>query len=244
MRRGSILIGLAILGAVFLIVGGALLLAITREPEFYRAAALPPGRERQKNSQEFMTRSSDLYDGIKYRKVWLERFTEAQINSFFDEDFVKSGFSTTMLPEHIEAPRVSITQDKIRLAFRYGLNSWCGTVVSIDFRVNLATAEPNCIALELQGLHAGSLPISTQSLLERVSEVARRQNIEVSWYRNSDGNAVALLRFQANQARPTVLLDRLELNAGEIVIGGRSLEAVQPLRAMIGDDTLTPPVGN
>ncbi len=246
MSRRSLLLGLAILAATLTLVVGGLLLLLYREPDFYHARALPAGRERQKNSQDFLARSSRLYDGIKYARRWDEHFTEAQINSFFDEDFVRSGFSERMLPEHVSQPRVSISDDEIRLAFRYGLNAWCSTVVSLDFRVKLANAEPNCIAVELEGLHAGSLPISVQSMLDRISEVARRSDIEVAWYRNpTSGNAVAVLRFQANQARPTVLLDRLELNQGEIVIGGRSLDPNQasPLRSMLGSDAM-PPVGN
>ena len=78
----------------------------------------------------------------------------------------------------------------------------------------------------------GSLPVSAQSLLERVSEAARRQDIEVTWYRH-EGNPVALLRFQANQPRPTVRLEKLELQEGLLVIGGHSVEAA-PLRAMLG----------
>jgi hypothetical protein len=62
--------------------------------------------------------------------------------------------------------------------------------------------------------------------------VARRQDIEVTWYR-WNGNPVALLRFQATQQRPTVRLERLTLQKGLLTIGGRSIEA-SPLRAMLG----------
>jgi hypothetical protein len=245
MRRRSFLLGLGILAAAFLSVSGVLLVLVYREPDFYRASALPPGRERQKNSKDFQARCSHLYNGIAYEKEWVERFSEAQINSFFDEDFIGSGISKQMLPDCIREPRVSIMSDKVRLAFRYGFSSWCSTVVSIDFRVKLAGAEPNCVVLELQGLHAGSLPISTQSLLERISEVARQRDIELTWYRHSNGNAVGLLRFQANQQRPTVRLERVELNQGELVISGRSMDsAPSGARALLGDPIATPPVGH
>jgi hypothetical protein len=76
--------------------------------------------------------------------------------------------------------------------------------------------------------------------------VARKYDVEVTWYRHSNGNAVALLRFLANQPRPTVRLERLELNQGEIIIGGRSLNDLpsSPLRAMLGEPLATPPAGN
>src|SRR5262249_46802823 len=95
-----------------------------------------------------------------------------------------------------------------------------------------ATQETNVVALELQGLHAGSLPVGAQSFLDRVSEAARRQEIDITWYRH-ENNPVALLRFQANQRRPTVRLEKLELHDGLLLVGGHSMEAA-PLRAMLG----------
>ena len=94
------------------------------------------------------------------------------------------------------------------------------------------------MALEIEGLRAGSLPIGAQSLLESVAEAARPHDIEVTWYRHK-GNPVALLRFQASKATPTVHLERLELRQGTIVIGGRSMERF-PLRAMLNPSALKP----
>jgi hypothetical protein len=233
MSRKSVFLGIALLALLAGTVAGVLLLLVRHEPDFYRKMGLPPGPERQKHSEKFHERCTSLINGIVNNREWHERFTEAEINSYFEEGFVRSGASKSMLPEGISDPRVSIEPDKIRLAFRYGTGPWCCTVVSVDFRVWLAAHEANVVALELQGLHAGSLPVSAQSLLERISEVVRRrEDIEMSWYRHN-GNPVALLRFQANQARPTVRLERLELGQGELIIGGRSVEPA-PLRAMLG----------
>jgi hypothetical protein len=232
MSRKSFLLGIGLLVLLGGTVAGVVALLVLHEPEFYPRVALPPGQERQQHSMEFQAKCASLFNGMKDDRVWQEKFTQAQINSYLEEDFIRSGFSEQFLPQGISDPRVSITPEKIRLAFRYGTDPWCSTVVSIDFRVWLCPREANVVALELQGLHAGSLPITAQSLLERISEVARRQDIEVTWYR-LNGNPVALLHFQATQPRPTVWLERLELSEGQLVIGGRSAEAA-PLRAMLG----------
>jgi hypothetical protein len=233
MSRKSVLLGLGLLAVLAAAVAGILLVLVRHEPDFYRKIALPPGKERQRHSSEFQTKCSLLFTKMKDYREWQERFTEAQINSYFDEGFINSNLDKSMLPEGISSPRVSIERDRIRLAFRYGSEPWCSAVVSIDFRVWLVAHEVNVVALELQGLHAGSLPMSCQSLLERISEMLRRrEDIEVTWYRHN-GNPVALLRFQANQARPSVRLERLELGQGELIIGGRSVEPA-PLRAMLG----------
>src|SRR5262249_38998119 len=157
---------------------------------------------------------------------WQASFTEAQINSYFEEDFLTSRVAEKLLPEEVAAPRVAIEQDKIRLAFRYGTPPW-STIISIDFRVWLAPKERNVIVLELQSLHAGSLPISAQSLLEQLSEVVRKRNIDVMWYRHN-GNPAAVLRFQSDQPRPTVQLRQLELRNGLLRLVGRSIRAAPP----------------
>ena len=57
--------------------------------------------------------------------------------------------------------------------------------------------------MRLEHIDAGLVPFTAQWLLERISEVARNNDIEVNWYRH-EGYPVALIRFQADQARPTL----------------------------------------
>jgi hypothetical protein len=236
MSRKSVLFGLLIL----LVLGGAtaavLFLLVSHEPDMYQRMGLPPGAERQQHSTEFTQNCVKLANKLMNEKFWEVKFTEAQINSYFDEDFIRSGFKENLLPKGISQPRVAIDQNKLCLAFRYGKDCWYSSVITIDLRVWVARKSPevNVVGLELQGLHAGSLPISAQSLLESVSDVARRQDIEVTWYR-WNGNPVALLRFQATQQRPTVRLEHLTLQKGLLTIGGHSIEGSgSPLRAMLG----------
>jgi hypothetical protein len=232
MSRKSFILGITLLGLLGAAVAGILGLLVLHEPEFYHHAELPPGQEREQHSHDFEAKVFQLYNGINNDREWREKFTEAQINSYLEEDFIRSGIQDRMLPEGISDPRISFGPGKIRVAFRYGGHSWCSTIVTIDFGVWLCQKDVNVVAMELQGLHAGSLPITAQSLLDRVSEVARRQDIEVTWYR-LNGNPVAVLRFQATQPRPTVRLERLEVSEGQLLIVGRSAEAA-PLRAMLG----------
>jgi hypothetical protein len=136
---------------------------------------------------------------------------------------VLSNLAEKILPDGVSAPRIAIDPDKIRLAFRYRVGP-LNTIISIDMRVWLATKrEPNVIGLELQGLHAGAVPIAAQSLLEQISETARQNGIEVIWYRHN-GNPVALLRFQADQPHPTIQFTKLQLHSGQIVLEGQSLD--------------------
>jgi hypothetical protein len=221
MRRKSWLVGIGLIVAIATAVGGALLLLVNHEPGFYRRCAVPPGPVRVQHSQAFWAECLRVWAGIhNHDPNWYGTFTDAQINSYFAEEFLRSRMDRSLLPKGISAPRVAIEPDKVRLAFRYGEGLW-STIISLDLRVWLAKKELNVVVLELQGLHAGSLPISVETILESISEVCRRNNIDVKWYRHRR-NPVALLHFQSDSPRPTVQLSKLELRQGLLVIGGTS----------------------
>lgn len=215
MTRKSVFVGLGILG---LLVGLALaaVLMVRHVPEYYQKAELAAGPIRKRNSETFINKFMILVNSyLSPLDAGGVEFTEEQINSYLAEDFVNSGFAK-LLPQGIGSPRITLLPDKIRLGFRYRLGS-SSTVLSVDFRVWLAGKEPNVVALEIQGYKAGALPISAQSILEKITEAAPQQ-VEVSWYR-FNGNPVALLRFQANLKRPTMQLKHLELHPGRLVVG-------------------------
>jgi hypothetical protein len=189
---------------------------------------VPPGPARKQNSGAFVSEFFRFIEEIKNHRQakWYAAFTDAQINSYFAEDFVRSRTDQVVLPKGISSPRVAIEADRIRLAFRYGKGSW-STIISIDLRVWLAKKDTNVVALELQGLHAGSLPISAQSLLDGISEACQRNSIDVKWYRHN-GNPVALLRFQSDSPRPLVQLLKIDLRKGLLMIACRSIPATNP----------------
>jgi hypothetical protein len=227
MSRKSLCLGTGILLLLAGSVGLVLLLLMRHEPHFYRRAAVPPGPERLALSTAFIGKVSSFLSSVKGNPTWHETFSEEQINSFCEEHFLRSEAKSLTLPEHITDPRVSFESDRLRLGFRYHVGRF-STVVSIDMRVWLAKEDPNVAALEIQGMRAGALPVSAQSILERLSDAAESNNIKLSWYRRQ-GNPVAVLRFQSEDTRTTVLLENLDLQAGKIYIQGQSLEPGAPV---------------
>jgi hypothetical protein len=219
---------LAVALVLLLAAGGAavLLVLARREPDWYAAAATTPGPERVAQSRAFKDAFCRLCNGAKREREWGATLTDAQVNSYFEEDFVGEGYDRLLLPEGISRPRVRFEEDRLRLAFHYG-RGLRSSVVSIDLRVWLPPPEPNVVALELEGFHAGALPISAQSLLEKIAEVARKNNIDVNWYRHR-GHPVALLRFQPDQPRPTFQLRAVQLTDNTLLVQGRSIDAAPP----------------
>jgi hypothetical protein len=232
MSRKSLLLGMAIALVLLGTVIGALTLMIRSEPGAYSRVAVPAGEERETLSRDFTANLLKLMNDIQVEDVageieWGAEFTEEQLNSYFEEGFIHSGIADKMLPEGISQLRVAIEPELLRLMFRYGSGSW-STVISIDLHVWLAATEPNVVALELKRFRAGALPISAQSLLERISDALRRNgndgnSIQVSWYR-LNGNPVAVLQFQSDPQNSPVRLKNLKIEQGKITLNGVSTD--------------------
>jgi hypothetical protein len=206
------------IGVVVLLFGGGLagtVLLLRHEPRIYQNAAVPPGKFRQEASHAFTRELTKLISAINNEEGCVARFNDEEINSYFEEQFVQSGLDDRLLPEAIHQPRVVFSPDHIRLAFRYGQGMW-STIVSIDMHVWLAKNEPNVLVLELEDFRAGALPITSQSLLQKISETGQQNGIDVTWYRHTNGNPVALLRFQSSQKRSSLQLRALQLQQGQI----------------------------
>jgi hypothetical protein len=225
VKRKSVLIGCGVLGTV-LGFGFLGLCLIRHEPAHYRNAEVAAGPDRKKHSMEFLAACAQLADGIHANSQWYGKFTAEQINSYLSENFVAEGTAEKLLPSGVTGPRVTLNPGTIRLAFRYGESPFT-TIVAIDLRVWLVPKEYNVIALEVESVHAGLMPINVQSMLERLADAIRQQNqdLEFSWYRH-DGHPVALLRFQAGRV-PQSRLQQLELREGEMTIYGCACDAVK-----------------
>ncbi len=225
MSRRTLLLSLGL--AVFLVggLGLILFLVVGYEPEVFHQAVVPAGEARTQLSQDFLKEFSTLLNAPDAERDWYVKFSDEQINSYLDEGFVKEGLASRVLPEGVSCPHVVFGPEKVHVAFRYGAGGW-NTAISIDLRVWLAKGEPNAVALELEGIRAGALPISSQWLLEEFRKAGKDKNgLDLTWYR-TNGHPVALLRFQADQPRPTMLLQGVQMQQGSLMIRGRSPESV------------------
>ncbi len=206
-------------------VAAGLALLVLHEPGFYTRAEVPPGQERRQLSEVCFGQLAALVNQIKYgTEPWQVEISEAQLNSYFEEGFLMWGESEALRKRGVTEPRIVFEPDKMRVAFRYGSKPW-STIISLDVKVWLAPKDVNVVAVEFLGRHAGFLPISAQSILDLLSEQAQGRNIEVSWHRHNN-NPVALVRFQADQVRPTFQLRRVDLSEGKIVIEGVPVQDV------------------
>jgi hypothetical protein len=223
MKRKSIVIACGI-GTALLATGLTVGVLVRHEPSFFRAAQVAPGPDRKKHSMEFINGCAQLGTRIQYDVQWYGQFTAEQVNSYLAENFVTEGTEEKLLPRGVHEPRVTFGPGTVRLAFRYG-EPPLSTIVSVDLRVWLVRKEFNMVALEVEKVRAGLLPISVHSMLERLTDEIRQQNrgLEFSWYRHGS-HPVVLVRFQADRVVPSIRLQQLELRDGEMRVYGRMFE--------------------
>lgn len=220
MRRRRLFISLGlILGFVLLVLIG-LAGMVKREPAWYARATIEPGEARADQSREAVSQFSRI-STVLGEPIWDVKFTADQINAFFQEDYLTLGGDDN-LPEGWHAPRVMIEDDKLRLAVRVGSGLW-SSILSMEVRVWKVPGQINTLALEIVSLQAGGLPLSSSTWLDDITQWARRWNVDVSWYRK-EGHPVGVMRFQADQPRPTFQFDSVDLADGALTVAGRSTD--------------------
>jgi hypothetical protein len=218
MRRRAILGVIAIIALVIVTTGSALALLVRHVPAFYERAALPPGETRDALSRDLSARSMDLASNFGGDQPWEQQFTQEQFNGYFQGQNDNPDLSAPLvaIPEDVRDVRVAFDDDQIRVGFRYGDDPW-SCVVSVEFRVWLVANKTNLIALELCDFRAGALPLGTRTLIDFITEAARHDSIDVTWFRHA-GHPIALLQLQANKSRPTFQLRRLEVSPGKFIV--------------------------
>jgi hypothetical protein len=227
MKRKSVLyaVGLAFALITIMVV---LVVVLRYEPAFYRNAEVPAGPNRKLKSVNFVTACIKLKDDSHAKVRWgtdrddtsgQNPITTEKINSFLAEDPIFE-----KLVPGMSEPRVVLEEGRVRMGFRYGKRPW-STVVSVDLKVWLVPKDYNAVALEVESVHVGLLPVSVHSVLERMAEAIRQQNrgIEFNWYRH-DGHPVALLHFEADRPMPRFRLQEVEIRDGQLIVSGCASE--------------------
>ena len=219
-RRRPFFVALALLLTAVASALGGLLYAAKRAPAFYAAANRPNDFDTHERSARLLTRVVDLQNDIRAKDEWGDTFTADDLNAFFVENLGPKGRLTESLPKGFHSPRVAIEGDRLFLGVRYGEGFWSG-VVWLELRVWLVAEQTNVAAVEVCNLKAGGLPFGSQSVLDKIADVARESSIDVTWYRNKS-NPVGLFKFFAKQPRATSQILTLEVKDGKMVAAGRS----------------------
>jgi hypothetical protein len=219
--------------AAILLGAGLTALAVTLKhvPNFYSQNQVEPGEVRRFLANEFLGKYAQMQADKEARQdTWYCTASEAQLNSFFKEHFPIMSEGESLRKLGISDPVVTLDGDHMRLAFRYG-PGWFSTVVSYELKTWLVPKEANTIAVEIISARAGAMPISSQSILQQLSEFGRNKNMKVSLYRH-EGHPVAVIGLQAEQdPHPKWLLTAVGIDQNNhlVIRGETPVYARRPL---------------
>jgi len=213
-RKRLILAGVAVatLGAIPL----AAWLSLTHQPTFYRALVAVPRAQREAKAKHFVASSLQLRNDISNERDWQAVFTDGEVNAWLAEDLI-THFADQIPPE-VHEPRVAFEADRITLAFQLDR----GPIRSVIWVVAGARVpEDNVLALTLEKIRAGVIPISADRFIGPITDRAREHGLDVRWTREND-LPVATIRFRPGGAPSDIVLERLNIRQGQIRLSGRS----------------------
>lgn len=205
-------------------------LSLTYKPRVYRQMkrAELPADLRQIKAKHFVAQSLQLRNDIVNEPVWEAAFSDQEVNAWLSEDLVTS--FADQLPAEVHDPRVIFEDDRATLVFELDRGP-IRSVITVVCRVRVP--EDNLVALTLEKIHAGILPLPVEQLTERITYHARRHGLEVEWGRDGDA-PVAFLRYTTASDRTDVILERVQILDGQLRMGGRS----QHTRGRLANPTL------
>ena len=195
-------------------------------PAFHTRTGESAGSARNEASNEFFLRLGSFTATFTGGKgPWTYTFTQKQLNSFFQEEFVRFGDADRFRNIGFTEPRVEFDEDRLRLAFRYGEGKW-STILSYDLKAWVSSSEPNVIVVEFLRCRAGAMPAPTQQVFQELSELAQQHNIDIDWYRH-ETHPVAVIHFQVDRARPTAQISSVKVSQGQMTITGVTFDPLQ-----------------
>src|SRR5437868_16136 len=217
---------LIIAALVSIAIGGlslwCLFQASRRPPAFYQQAIAAPPANLSEEGERFERTALELHNQLQHFGRWEACLTQEQVNGWLAID-LPTKFPHA-LPSGVSEPRIAIGEGKLHIALHYQRGG-VDTVLSIAGEAYL-TAQPNEIAVRLDQARAGLVPIPLTRFLDEIAERAARANVPLRWT-EVNGAPVALIRppLDASDAsHRRVVIDRLQLDRGQLVLGGRTEE--------------------
>src|SRR5262245_15483192 len=218
--RRPLLIALA-LANVLLAALCALYQATRAVPAFYRQALAAPAQNCQQQGELFEEHALALHNQLYQAGAWEVRFSHDEINAWLASE-LPAKFPQA-LPPGVSEPRVGIDGHVVRLAVHYQRGS-VDTIISLAGDVWL-TPQPNEIAVRIDQVRAGLVPVPLGRFLQEISQRAAQANVPLRWT-EARGAPVAIVRLslEGDKDQFRLVVQRLEIVGNELVVGGHTEE--------------------
>jgi hypothetical protein len=189
-------------------------------PEFYERALAARPEVQKAAGQKFEQQALALHNQVRHEGRWEARFTQDEINGWLAAElpvkFPKA------LPRGVSDPRIALEETQVHLAVRYERRD-TKAVVSLSGRVQL-TEEPNELAVRIDTVRAGALPLPFAQFKDEIAGRAARAGVPLRWT-ETEGVPVALLRLPLDPRDfkgKHLVVEELKLSEGELIVAGRT----------------------
>lgn len=201
--------------------GGSVYWASLEPPDFYEQAMSVdvPVEVRREQAKQFVEKTTRLVENIKTAEKWSEKFTAEQANSWLAEEFHQK--HADAVPEGVHDPRVEVRRGRLRLGFRLEREDWNG-VVSMTIRPSVVA--PNKLALEIETVRAGLIPIPVGDILREVAEDMKTEGWRVEWRRTNGYDVYVVDLDQGEPEQP--VLESVRIVGDTVVVSGSRAKKV------------------
>lgn len=189
MNRKRAVVWTSLATGLAALIGGAYWL-LAQQPTFYRASLAPPlaPDERGRQAEQFLKAVLQLRNDIHNNEErWSQEFHEQSINSWLAEELPVK-YAGWLPPEVIE-PRVKIEKDGVWIAFHTRRGIWSGVV---SCRLNVWVAGANELAIEIQSMRAGLIPIPLDETIGSIVASMNESGWRMQWKQSSSGDVLVV----------------------------------------------------
>ncbi len=194
-------------------------------PHFYSERASITPENADESGERFEQASVEFHNELQSLGDWEWVIVEEELNGWLATHLPEK--LPHVLPPEIVEPRVQITPDLCRIAFRVQLDNWQPVVVA-GVEVFL-TDEPNVIGVRIASFRSGFVPLPITSWTSDFAAAAARSGIKVRWSQDQ-GTPLALITLPTELGESglkRVSITQLEQQAGQIVVRGLIDETVE-----------------
>ena len=202
--------------AVLIIIPVAGWLSLAYQPQFYRAIRSLSRAQREAKAKHFVANSLQLRNDITNERTWQAVFTDQEVNAWLAEELMTH--FADQIPASVHEPRIAFDHDQVTFAF--GLDK--GPIRSVIWVVaRVSVPEDNVLALSVEKVRAGVIPIAVSQVTGPLTRAARERGLDIRWMENEEP-PVALIRYRPDGGRADVVLQKLTISRGKIRFSGRS----------------------
>ena len=194
--------------------------ATQQVPEFYQTAVASVPANLDEQTQQLQDQVQHLSDQVGQVGNWQATFDTDHINAWLATE-LENQFRY-VLPRGTQDPRVMLQDGKVLVAARYKSKRF-DSVISFELHARL-TDSPNVVALQVQRLRAGALPIPIRHFADKISFAAAMGDIMLRW-EEEDGVPIALVTVPSEHDRyveKPVVIETLDLCDGRVCLAGRT----------------------